>query len=763
MSKFSLGLFLFLIFNFYLQGQKQCNLTLSGDIIDEHDGSKLAYANLQIKGPQNSFLGTNSNNEGAYVMESLCPGDYLIVVSHIGCKPDTISINLQQSMLLNLSLEHHWQELEMVEVQEEGIHLNEQRLSQKEVDKSQGESMAEMIKSIPGVHSFKTGTNVSKPMIGGFTSNRIQIVNHGVQHINQNWGDEHAPEIDPFAYVNYRVVKGASAVKYGGGAIGGIVLLEPKPLRRVPGIGGKINGVYATNNRMYAPSVLLEGNFKSLPNLSWRGQASLRKSGNIHSPNYYQDNTGIEERNFSWTIGWLENNWKAEVYYSLNNSTIGIFRGAHLGNLTDLESILASGQPKPEDTEGFSYSIGRPYQLITHEIIRAEIDRYFQNGKLGIQASRQFNIREEFDKELPRNKDLAALDLPEFSLSLESYLLNVNYEYSKGRIGYDVGGGVLLKDNAVNSFIDFIPDYTSQQFHLFGVLNYSKNQWDFEGAARVDQSELKVRKFNQNSYNTSMHEFSAITASFGIKRKLTTFSQLTMTLNYAERAPAINELYSDGLHHGTASLEYGDANLKKEKSKSIRGGYTYQKAGFQLELSAYAQWIGDFIYLQPNGIDLSTRGAFPVYEWKNTDAFFRGVDLYFQFPLYKNLQLSHKSSIILANEGKDYLVNIPANRMEHTLEYAFERAAFDFYITHLFVGKQSRFNSEIEIVEPPNAYQILSAGVGKSFSIRDKISAKAGIKVNNLLNTTYRDYLNRFRYYADEMGRDIRFTMQLKF
>jgi len=30
-----------------------------------------------------------------------------------------------------------------------------------------------------------------------------------------------------------------------------------------------------------------------------------------------------------------------------------------------------------------------------------------------------------------------------------------------------------------------------------------------------------------------------------------------------------------------------------------------------------------------------------------------------------------------------------------------------------------------------------------------------GISANNLLNTRYRDYMNRFRYFADEMGRNI--------
>jgi iron complex outermembrane receptor protein len=38
---------------------------------------------------------------------------------------------------------------------------------------------------------------------------------------------------------------------------------------------------------------------------------------------------------------------------------------------------------------------------------------------------------------------------------------------------------------------------------------------------------------------------------------------------------------------------------------------------------------------------------------------------------------------------------------------------------------------------------------------------QVGLYVNNLLNTSYRNYLNRLRYYADDVGRNI--TLQLKY
>jgi iron complex outermembrane receptor protein len=37
------------------------------------------------------------------------------------------------------------------------------------------------------------------------------------------------------------------------------------------------------------------------------------------------------------------------------------------------------------------------------------------------------------------------------------------------------------------------------------------------------------------------------------------------------------------------------------------------------------------------------------------------------------------------------------------------------------------------------------------------------LRVSNALNAAYRDYLNRFRYYADDQGRNISFKLAYSF
>jgi iron complex outermembrane recepter protein len=42
-----------------------------------------------------------------------------------------------------------------------------------------------------------------------------------------------------------------------------------------------------------------------------------------------------------------------------------------------------------------------------------------------------------------------------------------------------------------------------------------------------------------------------------------------------------------------------------------------------------------------------------------------------------------------------------------------------------------------------------------------KQAVEISLSGNNLLNVSYRDYLNRFRYFGDEMGRNIVLRLRL--
>ena len=103
------------------------------------------------------------------------------------------------------------------------------RLSSPEIRNALGTSLATLLERVSGVSSISTGTAVSKPVIQGMYGNRILIIHNGARQTGQQWGADHAPEVDMNGSSSVSVIKGSDAVRYGSDALGGIIVMEQSP------------------------------------------------------------------------------------------------------------------------------------------------------------------------------------------------------------------------------------------------------------------------------------------------------------------------------------------------------------------------------------------------------------------------------------------------------------------------------------------------------------------------------------------------------
>ena len=69
----------------------------------------------------------------------------------------------------------------------------------------------------------------------------------------------------------------------------------------------------------------------------------------------------------------------------------------------------------------------------------------------------------------------------------------------------------------------------------------------------------------------------------------------------------------------------------------------------------------------------------------------------------------------------------------------------------------------LEINDAPDAYHLLDFYSKISFSLGGKTQLTTSLAVNNVLNTNYRDYLNRQRFFADDLGRNIILQVKLNY
>src|SRR5690606_1992921 len=141
------------------------------------------------------------------------------------------------------------------------------------------------------------------------------------------------------------------------------------------------------------------------------------------------------------------------------------------------------------------------------------------------------------------------------------------------------------------------------------------------------------------------------------------------------RAPHVNELLSNGIHHGTATYEEADINPETERSVNLTGTIQYQNSNniVQVQVSVYRIVIRDFIYRQsvPDEPVLTIAGAFPLIRYQQTHAVLTGLDASVTIKPLSRLQWINRASILRARNKTlgDWLILMPADRMGTELLY----------------------------------------------------------------------------------------------
>ena len=185
------------------------------------------------------------------------------------------------------------------------------------------------------------------------------------------------------------------------------------------------------------------------------------------------------------------------------------------------------------------------------------------------------------------------------------------------------------------------------------------------------------------------------------------------------------------------------------------------------------------MFLKPVGFETTIRGAFPVWEYQQTNALITGLDFDTHWKINNNwnyyLSLAYVNGKDILND--DALIDMPPVNINNKIQ--FTKAAWYHLLLELkseFVGKQTKFpnnnfttnivvNNEltpvvVDISSPPNAYHLVHFYSELKFNTTKKVTTTVAFSIQNILNTEFRDYLNRQRFFADEMGRN--FQLQFK-
>lgn len=752
-----------------LLGQS-CTISLKGQVFDGSPDHPLEYANVYL---EEAEQGAYTKEDGSFELANLCPGAYHLRVTHLGCHPERIYLDLQADTTIRIALEHHATTLEYVEVSaaaNQNIGQSSQELSQEVLEREAGQNLGNMVEQIAGLSVIRNGSGISKPVIHGLTGNRIAILNNGIVQAGQQWGVDHAPEIDPFTADRISVIKGVESIAYGGNTLGGAVLVEPGDISNDPHLHGAAQYVLETNGRGHTLNTRLE---KSGKWADWRVVGTLKYSGDRHTPDYYLRNTGVRERNVAAMMQKeIDGKWYNTLYYSYFNTNLGILRGAHIGNTTDLESAIGRAEPFFTEPE-FTYGLEQPRQAVQHHLLKYKGSYYLTaNQHIQLTYAGQLNQRQEFDVRRGGRSDRPALDL-----NLFSHFVDAFWQSEEGRLRTKVGLQFRFTDNenqAGTGVLPLLPDYELINPAVYAMISSAEgkiHQWQLGG--RYDFVTMDIAAISQDLPRRVLrfsHDFHNYSLAAGWQYRPAKQWRSKLNLGVVQRSPEVNELYSMGLHQGVASIEEGNAGLVPEISAKASWTNTVELNGnFIIDATAYYQLVNDFIYLQPQAENrLTIRGAFPLFIYQQNDARLAGLDLSTTWQWNEQWEWQNRFAMVRGRElDNDVpLVYMPSDNLLSRISFTGKDAGWlsspELSISVNYVFEQTRLLPEQDFLAPPPAYFLLHASAGTSFNWGGN-TLHCTVLVRNVLNERYRDYLNRLRYYADEEGRNVRLNVRLEF
>jgi iron complex outermembrane recepter protein len=771
---------------------------LKGIVYDAESKQPLAGAIVQVEAQP--VIRKVTNQDGTFSISGRYEKSEL-QISYLGYKP--LKTNIEPGVLKQIYLEPDETTLSAVEIQGERFRdegtktLSISNIGREEISRNATASLGTLLGGIQGVSFASFGANVQLPIIHGLYGNRILILNNGFKHGFQNWGSDHAPEIDIQSAESISVVKGAAAVRYGPDALGGVVITESHSLPFQTGLNGTVHSGFQTNGRgLHAGINLAEGYEK----LSWNIGGRAQMVGDRNAPDYLLTNTGAREGSFySGAKYKISDKMIVKGNYSFIRQNLGILRSS-IGS-SGAALIRNFEADRPVFIKDFSYEINEPNQIITHHLGSLKFDwNPKEDNFFSLRYAFQSNSREEFD--VRRNANLPILDL---TLTTHDVQADFTHQLSS-RIKGVVGTQLLIQSNNNNpgtNITPFIPNYESFRASLFWVetLHLANAEWEFGVRYDYEKNSVAGRERTQAPFSDSFY-FSNFSGAIGYVTQIGKGSTFRSNIGTGWRPPNMAELYSFGQHEARqlfGLLRYEqdlEGNLRNDRVVPLAGSNVAPEQSYkwvnEIEIVKersrfggviYANYIANFIFWRPIGVVGTLRGPMPTYIFDQANAFFTGIDLSYQFQHHSKWSSKLGGSFIWSQnvERNEPLINQPPINLNFEMAYTQENVGtldrFQMVFQPMYTFRQFQaprvipvreliegniqidLNSEIfDFMAPPPGFFLLNAQAKV-----EKGRFGMGLQVHNALNARYRDYLNAMRFFADELGRNIIINLNYKF
>ena len=760
---------------------KDAKLSVTIRVVSEVSQEPLIGAVVRCEGVSNPSV---TDIDGRCVVKLKRASDRMkLTVSYVGYKAVTKVVSIPDSRMITLQLKDDSKQLDNVTVTALKRHTSvlqqSSAISQEALEKGGATSLAKLLETIPGVSSISTGNTIAKPVIQGMHSSRILLMNNGVRLESQSWGADHAPELDYTGSSMVEVVKGAECIRYGFGAMGGVVLLNDAPLpyeNKKIKVNGNVNMGYDTNARGFSGSGTIETGYKQF---GLRLHGMYTKGGDYRTADYVLNNTGYNTISFSALAGWQGKKLTATLFSSIYYQRSGIYYASKISDLSQLIKRFEYGRPDPETVKPFSYEIKPPFQQSQHVTLKGELKWELNpNHHLNFTLSFQENLRQEFEN----RKKTQWSWIPMQDLMLKTYKFDVLWQakWKLWKMTTDAGLSNTYQTNfnyPGTKQPAFVPNFAALSMGGYFLHKAEFGKLQCALGMRYDFRVLSVNGYSSLSNYTYYDDFklySNFTMSLATHYQFNDKWDARANIGWSWRPPDINELYAIGLQDGSYWV-VGNKNLASERGYKLVLGTKYRNTWFSIEPSFFFQRINSYIYdhigTGKDRFHNHPSGKYPKFIYDQDDVKLYGGDIEATVKPLQGLTFVGKGEWMFARNltHNDWLPFMPSDRYGLSATYDLPLSKNHKYrsllsLSGIYVTKQTRFDPDKDLVpDSPPAYFLLNGTAEFRIGLPQNRELKFMIVGDNILNALYKEYTDRFRYYAHERGANFSLRTLFKF
>ncbi len=769
-----------------------------------HEGqTPLTGANVILNSGEKTTI---TDKDGKFVLAEMVAGKYILEVSYLGYEKYTGTLNIVSDTSVVIMLKPQFQTLEEVAVVGEysGMLKREDPTSIESVNKQYiknylSGNLMKTLDRLPGVSAIEIGSGQSKPLIRGLGFNRVVVVENGIKHEGQQWGEEHGLEIDQYAIDRIEIIKSPASLMYGSDAIGGVINLKQIEIPAENTFGGMLDMTGKSNNNLLGISF----NAYARKNRAFvSGRYTMIDYADYHIPAGSVDiysysiplfrnrlrNTAGNEQYLHFSIGSIGKHFFNRLFISNMKNKVGFFANAHGLEPRNVDMSLHDKSAR---------DIHYPFQEVNHFKISAKSTINHGINQIEAIFGYQNNFRQEWSQYVAHGYMPAvfpdSLSFPDvlelqFDKDVYSGALKNTISFSD-KFSLTTGFNSELQKNCIDGRGFIIPGF--RQFTM-GVYMYDKFSLSekiiLHAGLRYDFGNIEIKEYYDwfkspviNDHGDTTHydylqrtaglnrRFTNICWSVGINYNGSVFS-LKANIGKSFRMPIAKELAANGVNYHHFSYEVGNPKLSSEVSYQFDLGLEWKLSRIVLGLSPFLGYFPNYIYLNPSYRHDYLYGAgHQIFYYTQSEVLRAGGEIHLHYNVLKQVKAGVVGEYVyseqLSGEKKGFTLPFspPANVLLN-LNYS---PGIGKMFNETYISVDYKLVAAQNKIVPPErktkGSQIVNISVGSKFEWKEQF-VSVNFQVQNLFNSKYFNHTSYYRIInVPEAGRNFIINLSIPF